>query len=323
MKYYRLKSTDPYYNLAVEEYLLESSDEDTVMLWQNEPSVVVGVNQNIRAEVDTAALVRRGIHPVRRITGGGAVYHDGGNVNYTFIGRGTGGIDFATFSRPIVDALASLGVTLSLSGRNDLCLPDGKKVSGNAECKRGERVLHHGTLLFDADLSVLGEVLTPDPEKLATKAIRSTPSRVANLKPLLTDIPSVEALIQRIEDYMITALGAVRTEVPRDEKIDALAARNRSDAWLYPTSGISSRLSVTKSRRYPYGRVSAELSFLGDVISMVHISGDFFGESSVRELERLLVGHRPSELSDALSGIDVGKYVHGMTKEELIRLISE
>ena len=321
MKYYRLMTTDPYYNLAVEEYLFDTADDDVIMLWQNEPSVVVGINQNIRAEVDVAALARRGIHPVRRITGGGAVYHDGGNINYTLISYKAGGIDFAAFSRPIIDALSSLGVALTLSGRNDLCLPDGKKVSGNAECKRANKVLHHGTLLYNADLSVLGEVLTPSPEKLATKAIRSTPSRVANLKPLLPNIPSTEALIDKIEDYMITTLGAARAEVPRDEKIDILRARNASDAWLYPARGISSRLSATKSCRYPFGGVTVELSLVGEAIADIHIGGDFFGEESVAGLEQLLRGCPLARVAEELSDIKVDRYIHGMKNEELIFLI--
>lgn len=322
MKYYRLKTTDPYYNLAVEEHIFNTADDDVIMLWQNEPSVVVGINQNIRAEVDVAALARRGIHPVRRITGGGAVYHDGGNVNYTFIGRGTGGIDFAAFSRPIIDALLSLGVTLTLSGRNDLCLQDGKKVSGNAECKRADKVLHHGTLLYDADLSVLGEVLTPSPEKLATKAIRSTPSRVANLKPLLPNISSAEALIDKIEEYILTALGAVSAELPCDEKIDILRARNASDAWIYPTRGVSSHLSVKKSRRYPFGGVTVELSLVGEAIADIHIGGDFFGDGDIRELETALRGAELRTLGELLSKIDVNAYIHGMTSKELAELLS-
>jgi len=323
MKYYRLETTNPYYNLAVEEYLLDTEEKDVIMLWQNEPSVVVGINQNIIAEVDTVALSQRSIHPVRRITGGGAVYHDGGNINYTFISKSRGGIDFAAFSKPIIDALASLGIPLSLSGRNDLCLADGRKVSGVAECRRGNRVLHHGTLLYNTDLSVLGEVLTPSPEKLASKAIKSTPARVANLKPLLPDIKSAEELILKIEDYIISNLGAIKTDIPKNEKIDTLTLRNSSAEWLYPSRGISSSLVAKKSKRYPFGSVNAELSIKGNKIDEIKINGDFFGERSIGELEAKLCGKAFSEIPELLSKEDVSEFIHGMTTNELIAFLIE
>lgn len=322
MRYLVLRTTDPYLNLAIEEYLLTYCEDDVFMLWQNEPSVVVGINQNIRAEVDTDALFRLGVKPVRRITGGGAVYHDPGNINYSFIARSGGGIDFATFSAPIIAAIGSLGVHLTLSGRNDLCLPDGRKVSGNAQCKRADRVLHHGTLLFDTDLSALGGLLTPSPEKLVTKAIKSTASRVANLKELLPDIRSADELIAIIEKYVRDNLGAVEMAPPTDEKIDKLRARNCSPEWLYPSHGISSSVTITKAKRYPFGSVRAEISLSGERVSELHIGGDFFGECDISELTDALAGRRLSELEDALKDTDVGKYVYGMTREELIELLS-
>ena len=321
MKYLRLATTNPYYNLAVEEYMLDYADDDVIMLWQNEPSVVVGVNQNIIAEVDMAALTRRGVHPVRRITGGGAVYHDGGNLNYTFIGRAEGGIDFATFSQPIIDALASLGVSVSLSGRNDLCLPDGRKVSGGAQSRRGERVLHHGTLLFDADLEALSEILTPHPDKLVTKAIKSTRSRVANLKELLPELPTADLLMDKIEEYIITTLGAVRTDVPSSDKIDGLTKRNSSKEWLYPERGISSELSVTRERRFPSGFISIEISLRADRIEDILISGDFFGERSVRELETRIKGTTLSSITDTLADINVDEYILGVSSTDLASVI--
>ena len=322
MKYYRLKTKDPYYNLAVEEYLFDLG-EDAVMLWQNEPSVVIGVNQNIRAEVDMAALSERGVHPVRRITGGGAVYHDGGNINYTFIGKNEGGIDFKRFSSPIIEALASLGVTVMLSGRNDLCLPDGRKISGGAESVRGDSVLHHGTLLFNADLDALGAILTPSPEKLATKAIKSTRSRVANIRELLPEIKSAEDLIDKIGEYAIRTLGAIPTEIPNDAKIYELAKRNSSEEWLYPERGISSGVSLTRSNRYSFGEIKAEIVLRGERIEDIHIGGDFFGDEPVSILEQALRGSTISTVDRVLSEELVSRAINGMTKDMLISLIGE
>ena len=186
MKLYVLTTTNPHYNLAVEEYLFRHETDDVCMLWQNAHTVVIGKNQNAFVEVDVDALQRDGVHLARRITGGGAVYHDLGNVNFSFISANSAetGLDFARFTAPIIKALASLGVHAELSGRNDLLL-DGQKFSGNAQYSANGRTLHHGTLLFDADLAVLARYLRPDEEKLKSKGIKSVRSRVTNLKPHL------------------------------------------------------------------------------------------------------------------------------------------
>ncbi len=321
MKYLRLSTLDPYLNLAIEEYLFNTEHDDVLMLWQNAPSVIVGKNQNIRAEVDMAALHRYEVLPVRRITGGGAVYHDAGNINYTFISAGNGGIDFATFSRPIIDALGSLGIALSLSGRNDLCLADGRKVSGNAQCAKGGRVLHHGTLLFAGDLERLGKILTPDPEKLKTKAVKSTRARVANLSELLPDLKSAGELMDKIEDYILSTMHPAVIEAPACAEVIALRERNASDEWLYPSHGISAECTVTRKKRYPFGSVEAELAIVGERIKSVRIYGDFFGTEPIERLEALIAGHTPSELSEILTDEAVGSSVAGLRAKELVDLI--
>ena len=239
------------------------------------------------------------------------------------IARAEGGIDFEGFSRPIIAALGEMGVMLTLSGRNDLCLHDGRKVSGNAQCKRGGRVLHHGTLLYNADLSVLGRLLTPDEEKLATKAIRSTRSRVANLSELLPELGGAQELADRIEDYIIRTMSPTLEPIPENGIIEALKARNASDAWLYPERGISSGITVKRKKRFPSGSVEIELSLVGERISSAKISGDFFGERSVGELEDKLSGTALRDVGDLLESIEVEKYILGVTGKELERLISE
>ena len=202
MKLIILSTHDPYYNLAVEEYLFQTAEDEVFMLWQNEPTVVIGKNQNAYAEVELDVLRERGIHLARRITGGGAVYHDLGNVNYTFIAKsGQQGIDFAHFTAPILRALAELGIRAELSGRNDL-LVDGRKFSGNAQYSANGKTLHHGTLLFDSDLTVLSDVLRPDEEKIRSKAVRSVRSRVTNLAPLLQKECQTGEFIDLLADFI-------------------------------------------------------------------------------------------------------------------------
>ncbi len=323
MKYLRLSSTNPYLNLAIEEYLFRTADDDVFMLWQNEPTVVIGRNQNAYAELDLDYAKRQGIHIARRITGGGAVYHDLGNVNYTYISVGGGRtLDFAGLSRPIIEALRERGLDARLSGRNDIEL-DGRKFSGNAQHSEGGRVLHHGTLLYDTDLSLLSCVLRPDSEKLQAKGVKSVRSRVENLRGHLPGVACVRDFIAMIEDYVIRAFAPERIEYTECDGIRELRERNESHGWLFPPRDFLSGWSAVKRRRYPFGSVTISLDMLDDKIKRAHISGDFFGTQPVRELEELLVGAELGALDELLSTVDVGEYIHGIDCSQLISLIKE
>lgn len=318
MIYIRLHTTDPYRNLAIEEYLLRHSDEDIFMLWQNEPSVILGKNQNAYAEVNLTYARERGIHVVRRITGGGAVYHDAGNLNYTFITKKSKAdvLDYAYFAAPILSALGKLGLSCQLSGRNDLeC--EGRKFSGNAQAVVGERILHHGTLLFDANTAEMGAVLHRDEEKLAYRGIHSHESRVVNLRSLLGDGFSVEDFISHIEREVLAETGAVRADAPACAKIDALCARNASEEWIFSDRRYLTEYAVSKKKKFPFGVVCVSLRLVRNEIAEALISGDFFGQKPVEELEALLRGRRVDE---PLS-IDPSPYIGGMTEEELASLV--
>ena len=199
-------TTDPYWNLAAEEYLLTSLSEPVFRLWRNAPSVIVGRYQNAAAEINSEYVRTRGIPVVRRLTGGGAVFHDLGNVNYTFIDRKVEGEDtaamFRRFTAPVISALRSLGVEASLEGRNDLVI-SGRKFSGNAVCVHGGRVLQHGTLLFSASVADLSGALNTRPEKFIGKSVQSNRSRVTNISehlPARHRSMSVEEFITYLQD---------------------------------------------------------------------------------------------------------------------------
>ena len=320
MKYLRLKTTNPYYNLAVEEALLRNSDEDIFMLWQNEPTVVVGKNQNAYAEVDIARAAERGIHIARRITGGGAVYHDLGNINYTFITsqKNAEVLDYAYFTAPILRALAALGLTCNLSGRNDLeC--DGRKFSGNAQHAKGGRILHHGTLLFDTDIGVMSSVLKVDREKLAYRAVKSHRGRVVNLAELLDGQVDAEGLIAHIERFVLTELGAERGTLPDEAEIEALRARNASTEWIFSDKRYLTHYTLHKRKKYPFGIVQIEMELAKDVIEHIVISGDFFGREPIEVLERALVGESPARLAP----FDVSPYIAQMTFAEFSELLGQ
>ncbi len=319
MKYLRLKSTDPYLNLAIEEYLFRNSKDDIFMLWQNEPTVVIGRNQNAYAELDLDFIRREGIKISRRITGGGAVYHDLGNVNYTYISSGAA-LDFARLSSPIIEALRECGLPVLLSGRNDIELA-GRKFSGNAEHSEGGRVLHHGTLLFDTDITVLSRALLPDRDKLAARGVRSVRSRVDNLAPHLEGVGGVEDFILLLENYILREHAPELTTYTPCEEIEALRERNASREWLFPERDFLSGYSMEKKRRYPFGTVCISLDMLGEKIRAVRITGDFFGVRKITELEELLSGADISGARDIIALVPVGEYIHGMTKEELGALL--
>ncbi len=320
MKYIRLATTDPYYNLAVEEYLFRNADTDVFMLWQNEPSVIAGKNQNVYAEVDLAYAKKHGIRINRRITGGGAVYHDLGNLNYTFISIGGDAkpLDFEYLSRPIRSYLASCGLSTKMSDRNDIeC--EGAKFSGNAQHAEGGRILHHGTLLFDTDFSVMEAVLRVDKEKLAYRAVKSLRSRVVNLKSLLGEHVTLGDFISGIEAIVCTDLGAVAVPPPENAEINALYERNRSPEWIFSDKRYLTSYSVCRKKKYPFGLVSVDMELSRDTITHIKISGDFFSTQPIEQLEDMLIGKDRS----GLFGIDPSPYIHGMKKEELCALLSD
>lgn len=322
MKFLILDTKNPHLNLAIEEYLFSEESCDVFMLWQNEPTVVIGKNQNPYAEINLDFLASNNIHIARRITGGGAVYHDLGNVNYTFISkkRDTGGLDFAFFTSPIIEALESVGVHANLSGRNDLEI-DGLKFSGNAQHECGDRVLHHGTLLFNSDLDVLSSVLKVDEEKIRSKGVKSTRSRVTNLAPFLPHGWEVQNFISLIADFVRAKFSPEEIKAPKSGKIDSLYKKYSSGEWIYPTSGIASEHTARKKKRFPFGTVEVLLDVKGETITDVKILGDFFGFSDVSRLEALLCGTHLGDVYAKLHTFDIGRYISGMTAEELSALI--
>ncbi len=318
MKYLRLTTTDPYYNLAVEEFLFRHTKEDVFMLWQNASTVVIGKNQNAYAEIDLPRAAKSGIRISRRITGGGAVYHDLGNLNFSFITseENAKSLDYAHFCQPILGALATLGLRGSLNGRNDLEI-DGRKFSGNAQYTADGRILHHGTILFDTDLSVMSSVLRVDKEKLAYKAVKSSRGRVVNLSEHLGPSVDLEALIAHIKDHVLQTMHAEPMEPPMDKRIDALTARNASQEWIYSDKRYLTRYTVARKKKYPFGLVQLELELEKDRIESVRISGDFFGIAPIEELEKLLVG----QSIEAIPPMDLSPYINGMTSSDFSELL--
>ena len=242
---------DPWRNLAVEEYLLETADDTILFLWQNENTVVIGRNQNAWKECNISAMEQDGVKLARRITGGGAVFHDLGNLNFSFIASQQVYSLERQFGM-IISALDSLGIGACLSGRNDI-LAEGFKISGNAFAHYRANSLHHGTLLVSADMSKLANYLTVSKDKLAAKGIASVRSRVANLcdfKPELT-IPLLSMALARAFENDYGKANILQSESIDAQKIDELEKRNSTWEWRM---GKSPAFNVTVNNRFTWGR---------------------------------------------------------------------
>jgi lipoate-protein ligase A len=322
-------SNDAYYNLAAEEYLIDHFDEDIVMLWRNDNTVVVGKNQNTIEEINRDYVEKNHISVVRRLTGGGAVFHDLGNVNYTIVQAYREGLfsNYEYFTESVRVFLQSLGVHASLSGRNDLLI-DGKKFSGNAQCVRGGRMMHHGTLMFSSDVKDISGALTPNAAKFKSKGVKSVQSRVTNIASHLpAELAGKDAAEflrrlytfyqQRFPDavpYELTAADRAAIRKLADEKYSTWE-------WNY---GASPAFSVSSSQKFASGLVDVRLNVVHGRIQDIRIFGDYFGIRSISELETLLAGieYRREAIDKALSGVAIEDYISGVTAGELAELIT-
>lgn len=325
-------SFDPYWNLASEEYLMEHENDDVFMLWRNQNTVVIGKNQNAWAEVNVPYTEEHQISVVRRMSGGGAVFHDLGNVNFTYITTAPPDrtIDFSRFTAPILQALAELGVQATADGRNDLVV-SGAKISGNAQCvfrraDGSERLLHHGTLLFGADLSRLSGALLVSPEKIRSKGVASVRSRVTNL----CDLPgfpamSVEAFMQHLLRCAEKQGDSFRIPFSKDEiaGIDVLREKKYS-TWEW-NFGASMRHDASCQARFPFGSVCADFTVKEGRICDLTLTGDYFGCAPVSVLEDALRGTllREDSLVQAMTSLPapVDEYISGAQAEDIAALL--
>jgi len=319
-------SLEPYFNLASEEYLLENCLDDCFMLWRNGKSVIIGKNQNAYSEVDLSFCDANGIKVVRRLTGGGAVFHDPGNINFSFVTDAKEeGINFLPYIDRICNALESFGICAAPNGRNDI-ESEGFKISGNAQCrydtKDGRtRLLHHGTLLFSADMDSLSGALNASGEKLRSKGIKSVRSRVKNIRDMnaYSGPQGSEAFAKALLEGMY---GLQREDLSKAEKkeIEKLAEKKYS-RWEW-NFGKSPEFSVTKKVRFPWGGIEISYCAKRGIIESIEIRGDFFATGDISELERSLIGVslEPCELKKAFG--DAKKYIHGAAGEDIAGVIS-
>jgi len=315
-------STNPYFNIASEEYLLKNFSEDIFILYSNSPSIIVGKHQNTMAEINHSFVSKKQISVIRRLSGGGTVYHDLGNVNYTFITNGSEGnlVDFKKHTQPIIDVLKSLGVDARIGGKNDIRVGD-KKISGNAEHIYKNRVLHHGTLLFDANLDELNESIKVNLEAYTDKAVKSIRSQVANISEYLNNNISIgdfkEKLIAHIKTLFPNTIDYQFTPSNIDSINELIATKFSTWEWNFgysPTYILNRQLSI-KNESWDIG-INVEKGIIVKVI----IKGNSSISKSIEELEKLMVGciHEKKEISQRLGNIDLKQYIPEITKESFI-----
>lgn len=327
LNYLDLYTTDAAWNLAAEQYVFDAlpRDRSYFMLWQNRNAVIVGKYQNTAAELNAAYIKEHGVQVVRRLSGGGAVYHDLGNLNFSFItdAGSMEKLDLSLFCRPVIRTLQKLGVPAELNGRNDMTV-DGKKFSGNSQYRRQGRVLHHGTLLFSSDLEAVTRALHVDAEKLSGKGVSSVRSRVANLRDYLPPeigLADFRALLLREmlsgtpgEEYRFSEAELCAIKEIREERYA------RWD-WNY---GLSPAAQIEKKRRVEgCGSVGVYLTTEAGRICELSFRGDFFSSREPELLSEKLIGVplREDALADALRDTDVGLYLQGMSREALIQIL--
>lgn len=319
--------TDPRINLAIEEYALKNLDIDETYLlfYINKPSIIIGKNQNTIEEVNQEYVEEYDITVVRRLSGGGAVYHDLGNLNFSFITKDDGDSfhNFKKFTEPVVKALGKLGIQAELSGRNDI-MAEGKKISGNAMFATKGRMFSHGTLLFNSEKDHIASALRVKKEKIESKGIKSVKSRVGNIADFLKEPMTVEEfrtfLLQNIFEGSKEIPEYVLTDEDWKKIYELSEERYQQWDWNY---GKSPKFNLQRSHRFPVGSIDLRLEVNKGKIEQCKIFGDFFGVGDVHDIEEKLLGVRyeKESIAFALEDINVQHYFGNVTKEEIIKLI--
>ncbi|MHC5362083.1 lipoate--protein ligase [Myroides sp. LJL110] len=319
-------STNPYFNIALEEYLLYKYPTQTIfLLYINAPSIIVGKFQNTLAEINLDYVQENNIKVVRRMSGGGTVYHDLGNLNFSFhtvLGQDDF-MDFSKFTQPVLNVLHQLNIPAELQGRNDL-LVEGKKFSGNAKLARNGKMIQHGTILFDSNMDILSDALKINPLKYKDKAVKSNRSRVINLKQYCDNNLSIEDLKEGLIQEMIQQNKDAQLYVLNAEDIQQVdkLVQEKYNTWDW-NFGFSPKYNFTNAIKVPAGYIEIHLDVArGGSIEKAKIFGDFFASKPIEEFQEKLIGlnHNEKDILLLLNETDLTPYFGNVTPLEIIDL---
>lgn len=319
--------TDPSINLALEEYALRNFDDqsDYLLFYINEPSIIIGRNQNTLEEINHEYVEEHDIHVVRRRSGGGAVYHDLGNLNFSFLTRYEQGNlhNFEKFTDPVINVLHRMGIDAELSGRNDIVV-EGRKISGNAQFSTGKRMLSHGTLLLDSNLDEVVKALDVKMNKIESKGHKSVRSRVANINEFLEEPVGIKEFRDRLLEGLYEDRDVFETYHLTDEQWEEVyeLREERYGNWDW-NFGKSPEFNIQRERRFDIGEVDLRLDVEEGHIKMLKIYGDFFGKEPVDALAEEFKGARyhPEDLERIVSDIELTKYFGDLSDEQFLGLL--
>lgn len=316
---------DPRTNLAIEEYLLRfvTTEEPLLLFYINEPSVIIGRNQNKVEEIDPQFTEVNQIHVVRRLSGGGAVYHDFGNLNYSFITNGRTDLhNFAKFLQPVISTLNNLGVQAEQGGSSDI-LVDGKKVSGNAQYSTPTRMFSHGTLLFDTDLKQMLQALNPRQHVIESKAVQSVRSSVANIKQFLPDSMDIHLFRTKLLQGIFQTAEIPTYSLSQSDwaKIETIRSQHYAN-WEW-NDGRAPEFDVQKEGQFGFVKLDGRIGVGKGRIKTLKLYGNFFGEVPVAELENMLIGvpFTQQAIENALEGVSVSTYINSLPNNDFIHFL--
>ncbi len=318
------QSTDANFNFALEKYVMETLDiaDAYFLFWRTSPTLMVGRFQNTPAEINMDFAEKNNINIVRRITGGGTIYTDMGGWQFSFITKNPVGknIDFAHFTAPVIDALASVGVRASLSGRNDL-LVDGKKISGNAQYKNNQVNLHHGSLLYDTNLDQLVRALNPDDEKIIAKGIKSVRQRVTNIIDYMPKKLSSVAFAELMIDFLTRDMETYHLSDADISAVNQIKAV-QFDTWEW-NFGKSPQFNIAKENRFAGGKLSVSVEVTGGIIKDIAFYGDFFAQGDLEQLKCALIDVRytPAAVRSVLERANAGQMIYQISLEDILSVI--
>jgi lipoate-protein ligase A len=314
--------TDPYFNLASEEYLLKCFTEDIFLLYRNAPSIVVGKHQNTLAEINLSFVQEKEIIVARRISGGGTVFHDLGNLNFAFITGGKEGelVDYRKYTLPIIEAMGKMGLDVKLGERNELLMGT-LKISGTASHVFKHRVLHHGTLLFSSQMEDLSAALRVQSELFKDRAVKSIRSEVTNILDHLVDKMDITDFQNRIFDHILNTTNSPTNYKYTDSDLEKIGKLRDSkfSTWEW-NFGYSPKYQFNKKLKFKSGNIDLHMNVSKGIIQEVNIKGEFMSIKTIHALEEVLVGsiHDPETLRLRLSGIQVTDYISGLENEVLL-----